>query len=343
MDSQSDLEQVAQISLKIFNSLPKTGKPNSNEWTVLSCIVKEENCKFEAIALGTGSKCIGKSKMSSKGDILNDSHAEIICRRAFLLYLFDQISNCLKNDQSVFKFDATLSKFSLKEVKFHFFTTLIPCGDASIFPKNSLSDLSVGDLVISESSKAKSGVKRSSNSKDSVRKKLMHNSEDIFRTGAKCLIGDDRQDSHEEGAGYHITGVVRTKPGRGDPTLSVSCTDKMTKWCHLGIQGAILSLLLKEPIYLVSLVVAKNSPYSEDSLKRAFHQRLHNVQMVSPFKSTLPICYQSKDAEFGFQKDEHKDACPSSIIWFSSKNCKGKTIEVAIDGKKQGVTKKTRI
>ena len=61
-------------------------------------------------------------------------------------------------------------------------------------------------------------------------------SSDIHRTGAKC-VPDGLQDSHDGGSGYHNVGVLRTKPGRGDPTLSMSCSDKIMKWCVLGKVG----------------------------------------------------------------------------------------------------------
>jgi Adenosine-deaminase (editase) domain len=32
-------------------------------------------------------------------------------------------------------------------------------------------------------------------------------------------------------------GVVRRKPGRGDPTLSMSCSDKLMRWSCLGVQA----------------------------------------------------------------------------------------------------------
>lgn len=36
--------------------------------------------------------------------------------------------------------------------------------------------------------------------------------------------------------GQQATGVLRRKPGRGDATLSMSCSDKLAKWCCLGVQ-----------------------------------------------------------------------------------------------------------
>ena len=44
--------------------------------------------------------------------------------------------------------------------------------------------------------------------------------------------------------GPQATGVLRRKPGRGDATLSMSCSDKLAKWCCLGIQVSSLSVFV---------------------------------------------------------------------------------------------------
>lgn len=166
----------------------------------------------------------------------------------------------------------------LPHIKFHFFTSHVPCGDASIIPKFTDCNSSVGsnkrkdttpDIQIktkrkkpnetasNESSELKSNlsmedrnVEDSENTKDNDNRTFRHevNSDecilndcvgeavlDIHRTGAKCVPSGE-QDSKLPGIRYHVLGAVRTKPGRGDPTLSVSCSDKMARWIAVGIQ-----------------------------------------------------------------------------------------------------------
>lgn len=75
--------QAANLCYEKFDGLPKSGKPISGcEWTSLAAIIKTDDsitdgCNIQVVSLATGSKCIGKSKLSSAGDIINDSHAEV--------------------------------------------------------------------------------------------------------------------------------------------------------------------------------------------------------------------------------------------------------------------------
>ena len=149
---------------------------------------------------------------------------------------------------------------------------------------------------------------------------------------------------------YHCIGAVRTKPGRGDPTLSLSCSDKIAKWNAIGWQGALLSFFIPNPITMEGIICGGESyfirqlfklyfsynlnnnfflggcPYSKQSFHRAVNERVFQ---------NVPI-YQS-EVNFPDIKIDSKKPCSLSIIWCKTS---GTNLEVSVNGYKQGVTKK---
>ncbi|OWR52777.1 putative adenosine deaminase acting on tRNA [Danaus plexippus plexippus] len=261
--------------------------------------------------------------MSSLGNILNDSHAEIIARRGFLLYLYKNILDTLNEKSSIFIREN--EKFKLKDnLEYLFYSSQMPCGDASIIPKCGEQD-DYGDLIINSKRKADINICEIQSKKVKM---------DIHRTGAKCLTHRN-QDPKEPGDKYHLIGQVRTKPGRGDRTLSVSCSDKIARWIHLGIQGALLSLILHEPIFIKCFIFGSGTPYSKESLNRALIYRdnedvLGRLQVVPEFHNSSIVFPHIRTTN---------SLRPSagSIIYVNINNG---LQEVAVQGVKLGLTKK---
>ncbi|CAL1535267.1 unnamed protein product [Lymnaea stagnalis] len=397
-DFADDIADCAFISYK---ELPKKGKPQHNkEWTLLAAIImKIENqtdTTLKTVALATGSKCIGKSKMSPNGDILNDSHAEVLARRAFLRFLYEELSKAFNNNTSlVFLPPDKNYQWSLRPgVTFHLFASQTPCGDASIFAKENIQDesapmldenlpnsLSLKSSQWPETSVSMTANKNSPCSNSSSKRKRKHSEDeddfgqicekqsktslqslapepnsddlnDIYRTGAKCVPGGE-QDPLAPASGYHTVGILRTKPGRGERTESMSCSDKISKWNVLGCQGALLSIFLDEPIYLTSIVVGK-CPYNEDAMRRALYSRISLLSMYlpSPYKCHQPIFLQATNKEFEASKlkvsteqNEKTRTCSQSsrivpsaaaIIWYLSESS---SHDVTVNGRRQGITK----
>ncbi len=388
LDNETFGHQIASLVVNHYShQVSKKGKPQSGkEWTLLAAVVmqRKPNARTEAelkvVALGTGSKCISESKMTNCGDVIHDSHAEIIARRCFLRYLLGEIESTLLNrTDAIFDLPSEDSgyKFRLKKgISFHFFTSQTPCGDASIFPRGPEAEKLLPLSKQLEPSHRNNGTperSKFSESSEPLAKKLkpdcqngddeaillqesgerikqFENTEeisDILRTGAKCVPGG-KQDPVREGQEYHVLGAFRTKPGRGERTLSMSCSDKMARWNVLGIQGALLTHLIEKPIYLESITIGK-CPYNEDAMKRALVGRIPRLtDLPEGYRYNSPNLYHASNISFEHSRLEMEQKfqdtklvpAPAAIIWFSEET---KSVqEASVNGRKLGVTSKNK-
>lgn len=279
-----------------------------------------------------GTKCIGRDALSPNGDILNDSHAEVMCRRGFLRYIYSEISKHNEKKLSIFTYNAETKKFELSSnVSYHLFTTHAPCGDASIFKYASTVGQPIDDIDFEPQSK-KSKVQLGD---DDTIGGLLH--DDHF-TGAKLIPNnfDVPLDLMAQDSGQ-----LRTKPGRGVRTLSMSCSDKMARWNVMGLQGALLHSILTKPIYIDSIILC-GEQCDIDALERAMWKRwlscIPNITLPQHFRFANSLVRKcSADIEFRHRKGNNLDPAPGSIVWC---NVDERALEVAVNGKKLGVTKK---
>ncbi|XP_068116022.1 tRNA-specific adenosine deaminase 1 isoform X1 [Hyperolius riggenbachi] len=362
--------------------LPKQGQPDPRrEWTLLAAVVQVEGAEGrdstkKVVAMGTGTKCVGQSKLSKSGDILQDSHAEIIVKRSFQRYLLSQLSLALAGSPDCILLPGSdKGKWTVKAgVSFVFFSSHTPCGDASIIPMTCFQDYLCPMSVVKEETSSQScsvdsGCKRKRMDCDCPfgAKKLKKDGgesreesgdqedghcagtdstqevTDLHRTGAKCVPGE-AQDSLSPGVDYHTVGVLRVKPGRGDRTLSMSCSDKMARWNVLGCQGALLTHFLQKPIYLSALVLGK-CPFSLQAMERALHSRCDKVTDLPEGYSVHKVEIRQSLLQFHHGREALRDAeaarklvpCGAAISWSAVPD---QPLDVTANGYRQGTTKK---
>jgi tRNA-specific adenosine deaminase 1 len=125
---------IDALCLEKFYSLPARCRPvSNNEAMILAGIVMENvtSKQFEVVCLASGVKCQPLNKISKSGDTLHDSHAEVIARRALMVYLYKQLDLVRLGENSIL--ESYNGKYRVKlHVKFHMYISQAPCGDASI-------------------------------------------------------------------------------------------------------------------------------------------------------------------------------------------------------------------
>lgn len=90
-----------------------------------------QNGKHEVVSVAAGTRCISGKKISFRGEVINDMHAEILARRCLISYFYDQLDRFCRNKKSIFV--SSGKRIKLKNgISFHLYINTPPCGDASI-------------------------------------------------------------------------------------------------------------------------------------------------------------------------------------------------------------------
>ncbi|GBP55245.1 Double-stranded RNA-specific editase Adar [Eumeta japonica] len=225
-------DHIGKLVNEKFNELMKGDLVHSKRKVLAGIVITTNNAPEMAkvIAVTTGTKCVSGEHMSVRGRTLNDCHAEVAARRCLQRYLYSQLllyanskdPTCTLNDSDLEPVPG--GGYQLKsDRQVHLYVSTAPCGDGRIFSPHE-------DLE-SEPDRHPNRLARGQ-----LRTKI------------------------ESGEGTipvkNCSNVIQTWDGvlQGERLLTMSCSDKVARWCIVGLQGALLSHFLK-PVYLHSLVL----------------------------------------------------------------------------------------
>uniref|UniRef100_A0A3B3D9V3 Adenosine deaminase RNA specific n=1 Tax=Oryzias melastigma TaxID=30732 RepID=A0A3B3D9V3_ORYME len=261
-------DQIAMLSHQRFNALTTRIQHCLLGRKILATIVMRRGEGLgTVVSLGTGNRCVKGEELSLKGETVNDCHAEIISRRGFIRFLYNELLKHYDGtDDSIFE-PADGNKLQIKsDITFHLYISTAPCGDGALFDK---SCSETGDEVPGH-------------------QPLFENvKQGKLRTKVENGEGTIPVESSD---------IVPTWDGiqHGERLRTMSCSDKILRWNVLGLQGALLTHFL-HPIYLKSITLGYL--YSHGHLTRAVCCRL--ARDGEAFDQSLPRPFTLNHPEVG--------------------------------------------
>ncbi|CCE33649.1 related to tRNA-specific adenosine deaminase 1 [Claviceps purpurea 20.1] len=289
---------IARTVISQFNKLPAKRKPTIRdnglrEWVPLSGIVAEKDGDLICLALATGMKCLPASKLcDANGNAIHDWHAEVLAMRAFNRFLLDECMASAQHGQASQVVDvvppgAGGRPFKIKDnVRLHMYCSEAPCGDASMELIMAAQDDSSPWDITPPPAQSQQDTDQQSPSQSS--------------SEATTAILPGR-------AYFSQLGIVRRKPGRGDapPTLSKSCSDKLSLKQCTSLLSSLTSLLIDPSNAYIDSLVLPSSQYSAPACQRAFSERMKALDGSSSWPGGYrfaPFRVETTDEEFAFSR-----------------------------------------
>ncbi|XP_049883238.1 double-stranded RNA-specific editase Adar isoform X2 [Pectinophora gossypiella] len=272
--TQTLADHIGKLVNEKFNELMKGDLVHSKR-KVLAGIVMTVNNRTESakvITVTTGTKCVSGEHMSVRGRAVNDCHAEVAARRCLQRHLYAQLlkyANSKDPRQTIAESDIEpipTGGYQMKpDRQVHLYVSTAPCGDGRIFSPH--------EHVHAEPDRHPNRLARGQ-----LRTKI------------------------ESGEGTipvkNCTNILQTWDGvlQGERLLTMSCSDKVARWCVVGLQGSLLSRYLK-PVYLHSLVLG--SLLHPHHMYRALCGRIESyiALLPPPFRLHRPLLARAASTE----------------------------------------------
>ena len=239
-------DAIAKAALDAWRSLDV----RTSRQTVVAAIVLQHQEKCTCLSLGAGTKTPSRAAVVAGGDgALRDCHAEVLAVRAFRRYLYAALQS-----NGCAAFEKTAAGVRLRPgAALFLYCSSAPCGNSTI----------------RRWAKTTREVFRPELGNDPPPER--HAPFKALTPAQVALLGKRRPDDDAADEGV----PPGCAPLDGDALRPHCCSDKVARWCAVGLEGALLSRLV-EGAALAGIVVGRK--YCFEHARRAFCCRVPHLQ-----------------------------------------------------------------
>lgn len=242
--------------------------------------------RLQVASLGVGTKVLPAHLVElddEKGERVRDLHAEVLARRGFNRFLYDQIELYLSMQESdtldgggelgsrcIFSREEGSSDLLVlrRGVSVHMYTSSVPCGNATIKRWAKPAVLPFREDLTADEYDVQYPHPR-------VYFSARHEGQTALLVKMNNHSSSRRLDCDASPAIFTAPGTAATDSGFGNV---MTCSDKIAGWCALGVQGALLAAMLA-PVYLSSITIGRK--FSLPHCCRALCCRLQDFHFCS--------------------------------------------------------------